>query len=151
MNREQLDTIRAGSGFIATLDQSGGSTPKALKQYGIGKYAYVEEHEMSDRIHEMRTRIITSSAFHGDRIMGAILFENTMNRGIEGQGTAEYLWSIKEVDPFLKADKGLLAEADGAQLMKPIPELDCVLARARQKGIFGTKMRSVVKHADDVG
>ncbi|MGH7500703.1 MAG: fructose bisphosphate aldolase [Longimicrobiales bacterium] len=151
MNREQYEQIRLGDGFIAALDQSGGSTPKALKLYGIGENAYANEQEMFDRIHEMRTRIITSRAFDGDRIMGAILFENTIDREIEGRGTAEYLWSVKRVVPFLKVDKGLAAEADGVQLMKPIPDLDELLALARQKGVFGTKMRSVVKRADAAG
>jgi fructose-bisphosphate aldolase class I len=151
MNREQFEKVRAGDGFIAALDQSGGSTPKALKLYGIGEDAYANEQEMFDRIHEMRARIITSPAFDGERIMGAILFENTMDREIEGRGTADYLWSVKRVVPFLKVDRGLNAEADGVQLMKPIPHLDRLLARAREKGVFGTKMRSVVKRADAAG
>ncbi|HUG39255.1 MAG TPA: fructose bisphosphate aldolase [Longimicrobiales bacterium] len=151
MDREQLDKIRGGDGFIAALDQSGGSTPKALKLYGIGEDAYGNEPEMFDRIHEMRTRIITSPAFDGDRILGAILFENTMDREIEGRGTADYLWSVKGVVPFLKVDQGLASEADGVQVMKPIPGLDGLLARARQKGVFGTKMRSVIKRADEAG
>ncbi|MGH7481953.1 MAG: fructose bisphosphate aldolase [Longimicrobiales bacterium] len=151
MNDEQLEKIREGDGFIAALDQSGGSTPKALKAYGVGEDAYADEVEMFDRIHEMRTRIITSPAFDGDRLIGAILFENTMDREIDGRGTAEYLWSIKRVVPFLKVDKGLAAEADGVQVMKPIPGLDALLARAVDKGVFGTKMRSVVKRADETG
>ena len=151
MNQEQLDKIRTGDGFIAALDQSGGSTPKALQLYGVGEDAYANETEMYDRIHEMRTRIITSPAFDGDRIIGAILFENTMDREIEGRGTAEYLWSVKRVVPILKVDKGLAAEANGVQLMKPIPGLDGLLARARSKGVFGTKMRSVIKRADEAG
>jgi len=151
MNHEQYDKIHAGDGFIAALDQSGGSTPKALKLYGVGEDAYSNETEMYDRIHEMRTRIITSPAFGGDRIIGAILFENTMDREIEGKGTAEYLWSVKRVVPILKVDKGLAAEANGVQLMKPIPGLDGLLARAREKGVFGTKMRSVIKRADGAG
>src|SRR5690606_9317922 len=134
MNREQLEKIRLGDGFIAALDQSGGSTPKALRLYGIGEDAYANDQEMFDRIHEMRTRIITSPALDGDRIMGAIPFENTMDREIEGRGSAEYLWSVKRVVPFLKVDKGLAPEADGVQLMKPIPDLDSLLARAREKG-----------------
>jgi fructose-bisphosphate aldolase class I len=150
MNQEQYDKIRAGDGFIAALDQSGGSTPKALKLYGVGEDAYSNETEMYDRIHEMRTRIVTSPAFD-DRILGAILFENTMDRQIEGKGTAEYLWSAKRVVPFLKVDQGLAAEANGVQLMKPIPGLDGLLARARGLGVFGTKMRSVIKRADEVG
>jgi fructose-bisphosphate aldolase, class I len=151
MNREQYDKIREGDGFIAALDQSGGSTPKALKLYGIGEGAYRNEAEMFDRIHEMRTRIITSPAFDGDRIMGAILFENTMDREIEGRGTSEYLWTEKRVVPFLKVDKGLAEESDGVQLMKPMPGLDGLLTRARQKGVFGTKMRSVIKLANGKG
>ncbi len=151
MNREQFEKIREGDGFIAALDQSGGSTPKALKAYGVGEDAYAGEKEMFDRIHEMRTRIITSPAFDGDRIIGAILFEDTMNREIEGRGTAEYLWSEKGVVPFLKVDKGLAGEADGVQLMKPIPGLDRLLSRATEKGVFGTKMRSVIKRADEAG
>jgi fructose-bisphosphate aldolase class I len=151
MNQQQLEKVRLGDGFIAALDQSGGSTPKALKLYGIGEDAYANEKEMFERIHEMRTRIITSPAFDGDRIMGAILFENTMDREIEGRGSADYLWSVKRVVPFLKVDKGLAAEADGVQLMKPIPDLDDLLARARQKGVFGTKMRSVIKRANEKG
>jgi fructose-bisphosphate aldolase, class I len=151
MNREQLEKVRAGDGFIAALDQSGGSTPKALKAYGVGEDEYGNEEEMYDRIHEMRTRIITSPAFDGDRIMGAILFENTMDREIEGRGTAEFLWSEKRVVPFLKVDKGLAEEADGVQLMKPIGGLDGLLSRAREKGVFGTKMRSVIKRADRKG
>jgi fructose-bisphosphate aldolase, class I len=151
MNQEQFGKIRRGDGFIAALDQSGGSTPKALRLYGIGEDAYAGEAQMFDRIHEMRTRIITSPAFEGDRIIGAILFENTMDREIEGRGSAEYLWSAKRVVPFLKVDKGLAAEANGVQLMKPMPELDRLLDRAKEKGIFGTKMRSVVKLADPAG
>jgi fructose-bisphosphate aldolase, class I len=151
MNQEQFGKIRRGDGFIAALDQSGGSTPKALRLYGIGEDAYAGEAEMFDRIHEMRTRIITSPAFDGNRIIGAILFENTMDREIEGRGSAEYLWSAKRVVPFLKVDKGLAAEANGVQLMKPMPELDRLLDRAKEKGIFGTKMRSVVKLADPAG
>ena len=151
MNREQFDKIRAGDGFIAALDQSGGSTPKALRLYGVGEDAYANEAEMFDRIHEMRTRIITSPSFDGDRIIGAILFEVTMDREIEGRGTAEYLWSVKQVVPFLKVDKGLAAEADGVQVMKPMPDLDALLARAKEKGVFGTKMRSVVKRANKAG
>jgi fructose-bisphosphate aldolase, class I len=151
MNREQAERIRRGNGFIAALDQSGGSTPKALKLYGVGEDAYSGEAEMYDRIHEMRTRIITSPAFTGDRIIGAILFENTMDREIEGRGTAAYLWSVKQVVPFLKVDQGLASEAQGVQLMKPMPGLDALLGRAREKGVFGTKMRSVIKLADEAG
>jgi fructose-bisphosphate aldolase class I len=151
MNREQYEKVRAAEGFIAALDQSGGSTPKALKLYGIPENAYSGEKEMYDRIHDMRTRIVTSPAFDGDRIMGAILFEDTMNRDIEGRGSADYLWSVKRVVPFLKVDKGLLPEADGVQLMKPIPNLDTLLQRAREKGVFGTKMRSVIQRANEPG
>ena len=151
MNNEQREKIRQGDGFIAALDQSGGSTPKALKAYGVGEDAYSNETEMFDRIHEMRTRIITSPAFDGDRVIGAILFENTMDRDIEGRGTAEYLWSEKRIVPFLKVDKGLAAEADGVQLMKPMPNLDALLARAVKRGVFGTKMRSVISRANRKG
>jgi fructose-bisphosphate aldolase, class I len=151
MNKEQFEKIRRGDGFIAALDQSGGSTPKALRLYGIGEDTYADEAQMFDRIHEMRTRIITSPAFDGDRIIGAILFENTMDREIEGRGSAEYLWSAKRVVPFLKVDKGLAPEANGVQLMKPMPDLDRLLDRGKEKGIFGTKMRSVVKLADPAG
>jgi fructose-bisphosphate aldolase, class I len=150
MNRDQLERIREGDGFIAALDQSGGSTPKALKLYGVGEDAYSGESEMFDRIHEMRSRIIRSPAFD-ERIMGAILFENTMDREIDGRGTAEYLWSEKRVVPFLKIDKGLEGESDGVQLMKPMPGLDQLLQRAVGKGIFGTKERSVIKRADRAG
>jgi fructose-bisphosphate aldolase, class I len=151
MNEWQLNRIREGNGFIAALDQSGGSTPKTLKLYGVGEDAYGNEQEMYDRIHEMRTRIVTSPAFDGERIVGAILFENTMDREIEGRGSAEYLWEVKRVVPFLKVDKGLEDEADGVQLMKPIGGLDALLARARDKGVFGTKMRSVIKRANRKG
>lgn len=151
MNREQFEKIRLGDGFIAALDQSGGSTPKALKLYGVGEGAYTNGQEMFRPHPQDAPRIITSPTFDGDRIMGAILFENTMDREIEGRGAAEYLWSVKRVVPFLKVDKGPAAEADGVQLMKPIPDLDQLLARAREKGVFGTKMRSVVKRADPAG
>ena len=144
MNREQLDHMGNGKGFIAALDQSGGSTPKALKLYGLDESSYANEAEMFDRIHEMRSRIITSPAFNGDRILGAILFDMTMERQIDGIGTAEYLWTKKHVVPFLKVDNGLAAEANGAQVMKPIPELADRLARAKGHGVFGTKMRSVI-------
>jgi fructose-bisphosphate aldolase, class I len=150
VNQEMLQKVRAGDGFIAALDQSGGSTPKALQAYGVGDDAYSNETEMYDRIHEMRTRIITSPAFD-DRILGAILFENTMDREIEGRSTPDYLWSQKRVVPILKVDKGLAAEENGVQLMKPIGGLDALLARAREKGVFGTKMRSVIKRADRTG
>jgi fructose-bisphosphate aldolase class I len=151
MNQEQLKRIAEGQGFIAALDQSGGSTPKALRMYGVGEDAYSGEDEMFDRIHEMRTRIVTSPSFDGDRIVGAILFEQTMDREIEGRHSADYLWSVKRVVPFLKVDKGLAEEADGVQMMKPIPVLDDLIARAREKDVFGTKMRSVVKHAGTDG
>lgn len=150
MNQEMFEKVRAGDGFIAALDQSGGSTPKALKGYGVGEDAYSNETEMYDRIHEMRTRVITSPAFD-ERILGAILFENTMDRDIEGRGTAEYLWGQKRIVPFLKIDKGLAAEENGVQLMKPIGGLDALLARGRDKGVFGTKERSVIKRADRKG
>ena len=151
MNREQYEKIRRGDGFIAALDQSGGSTPKALEAYGVGRDAYGNEAEMFDRIHEMRTRIIKSPAFEGARILGAILFENTMDREIDGRGTADYLWTVKRVVPFLKVDRGLEKEADGVQIMKPIPGLDELLERARRKGVFGTKMRSVIHRGDRTG
>jgi len=151
MNSEQLEKIRQGNGFIAALDQSGGSTPKALKLYGIGEDGYSGESEMFDRIHDMRSRIITSPSFTGDRIVGAILFEQTMDRQIEGRDTGDYLWSVKQVVPFLKVDKGLQDAADGVQLMKPIGDLDDLLARANAKAMFGTKMRSVIKVADQAG
>ena len=151
MNTEQLKKIEAGNGFIAALDQSGGSTPKALKLYGVDESAYTNDSEMFDRMHEMRTRIITSPAFTGDRILGAILFEMTMDRTIQGKGSAEYLWQDKNVVPFVKVDKGLAAEADGAQVMKPMPELGALLTRAKTHDVFGTKMRSVIKLANAAG
>jgi len=151
MNDEQLAKVRNAPGFVAALDQSGGSTPKALGLYGISEDAYSNEDEMFDLIHEMRTRIITSPSFDGDRILGAILFEMTMDRDIEGLGSAEYLWKIKNVVPFLKVDKGLAEESDGVQLMKPMPGLEPLLARAVTKGVFGTKMRSVIKLANPAG
>lgn len=151
MNDEQLQKMRSGHGFIAALDQSGGSTPKALRLYGLDETAYSGDEQMFDRIHEMRSRIITSPAFNGDRILGAILFEKTMEGEIEGKGAAEYLWERKTVVPFLKVDKGLADEADGAQVMKPIPDLGSLLVRAKAHGVFGTKMRSVIKLADESG
>jgi len=151
MNNEQLAKIRSGAGFVAALDQSGGSTPKALRLYGIPEDAYSNEAEMFDLIHKMRTRIITSPSFGGDRILGAILFEMTMDRDIEGMGSAEYLWKVKQVVPFLKVDQGLAQEVDGAQVMKPMPDLDALLKRATAKGVFGTKMRSVIKLANPAG
>ena len=151
MNNEQLAKIRSGAGFVAALDQSGGSTPKALRLYGVPEDAYSNEAEMFDLIHKMRTRIITSPSFGGDRILGAILFEMTMDRDIEGMGSAEYLWKVKQVVPFLKVDQGLAQEVDGAQVMKPMPDLDALLKRATAKGVFGTKMRSVIKLANPAG
>ena len=148
---QQKAKFRNQPGFIAALDQSGGSTPKALKLYGIAESEYSGDAQMMDLIHAMRARIITSPAFNGDRILAAILFENTMDREIEGRPTAEYLWKVKRVVPILKVDKGLEAEANGVQLMKPMPVLDKLLTRAKAKGIFGTKMRSVIKQADPAG
>ena len=145
MNDEQFKKVQSGMGFIAALDQSGGSTPEALRLYGIEEDAYSGDEEMFDLVHQMRTRIITSPSFDGDRILGAILFENTMDREIDGRPTADYLWNVKRVVPFLKVDKGLAPEEDGAQVMKPIGNLDDLLARARDNGVFGTKMRSVIK------
>ena len=142
---EQLDIIGARPGFIAALDQSGGSTPKALGLYGVEESAWSNEAEMFDLVHAMRTRIMTSPAFNAERILGAILFENTMDREVEGLGTAAYLWQEKRIVPFLKVDKGLAEERDSAQVMKPMPDLDALLDRAKAKGIFGTKMRSVIK------
>jgi fructose-bisphosphate aldolase class I len=149
---DQLEKIRTEPGFIAALDQSGGSTPKALQNYGVEADAYANDDEMFDLVHAMRTRIMTSPAFHGSRIMAAILFENTMDRDVEGQSTADYLWNVKRVVPILKVDKGLADESNGAQVMKPMPDLDALLQKARQKNIFGTKMRSVIKtdNADGV-
>ena len=148
---EQLEKIRTAPGFIAALDQSGGSTPKALGLYGVTPDAWSNDDEMFDVVHQMRTRIMTSPSFNGDRILGAILFENTMDREVEGQSTASYLWKVKHVVPFLKVDKGLADEVDGAQLMKPNPGLDDLLAKANAAGIFGTKMRSVIKQANEAG
>jgi fructose-bisphosphate aldolase, class I len=149
--QEKLNKIKNKPGFIAALDQSGGSTPKALANYGIDSGAYTNDAEMFDLVHAMRVRIMTSPAFNGDRIMGAILFKNTMDREVEGKSTADYLWDVKHVVPFLKVDKGLAGEKNGAQIMKPIPGLDELLQRARQKNIFGTKMRSVIKTANPDG
>ncbi len=147
----QLDKITNRPGFIAALDQSGGSTPKALRLYGIPESEYSSEEQMFDLVHQMRTRIMTSPAFNGDRILGAILFEMTMDREVEGKPTAQYLWQEKQIVPFLKVDKGLADEDDGVQIMKPMPELDDLLARAKNHGIFGTKMRSVIKLASASG
>jgi fructose-bisphosphate aldolase, class I len=151
MDQAQFDKVKRGDGFIAALDQSGGSSPKALQAYGVDDDAYSTDDEMFELIHQMRTRIITSPAFTGDRVVGAILFEDTMDRQIEGNGSADFLWNVKGVVPFLKVDKGLADEADGVQLMKPIGGLDELLARAVSHGVFGTKMRSVVKLADHAG
>ena len=150
-NPQQLERMRNGRGFIAALDQSGGSTPKALALYGISESEYSGDAQMFDLIHAMRTRMIKSPAFSGDRVLGAILFEGTMDRDIDGLGSAQYLWEKKQVIPFLKIDKGLADESNGVQVMKPMPELDALLTRAVAKGIFGTKMRSVIKLANRDG
>jgi len=151
LNEQQLQKMKSHPGFIAALDQSGGSTPKALALYGIKEGAWSNEGEMFAIVHQMRTRMITRPAFNGERLIGAILFENTMDRDIEGEPTADYLWNVKRVVPFLKVDKGLGAEKDGVQLMKPIPGLAELLKKAKSKRIFGTKMRSVIKHANAAG
>jgi len=151
VNQQQLTQMRTGKGFIAALDQSGGSTPKALKLYGVDETAYSNEDEMFDVIHAMRSRMVMSPAFTGERVLAAILFEGTMDRTIDGVGSAEYLWSRKQVIAILKVDKGLADEVGGVQLMKPMPELDALLAKARTNGIFGTKMRSVIKIANAKG
>ena len=151
INAQQLTRMGTASGFIAALDQSGGSTPKALGLYGIGPDAWSGEAEMFDIVHAMRTRIVTSPSFTGQRILGAILFENTMNRDVAGRPAPTYLWEEKNVVPFLKVDKGLAAEEDGVQVMKPMPELDALLQAGKAKGIFGTKMRSVIKRASASG
>jgi len=151
LNEQQLQKMKSHPGFIAALDQSGGSTPKALALYGIKEGAWSNEDEMFAIVHQMRTRMITRPAFNGERLIGAILFENTMDRDIEGVPTADYLWNVKRVVPFLKVDKGLGAEKDGVQLMKPIPGLAELLKKAKSKRIFGTKMRSVIKHANAAG
>ena len=148
---KQLQKMKTQPGFIAALDQSGGSTPKALGLYGVTEDAWSNDDEMFAVVHEMRTRIMTSPAFNGDRILGAILFENTMDREVEGQPTARFLWNEKKVVPFLKVDKGLADVEDGAQIMNPMPELGALLAKARANGIFGTKMRSVIKEANAAG
>ncbi|BBM51696.1 fructose-1,6-bisphosphate aldolase [Leptotrichia trevisanii] len=149
--KERLEKMRNGKGFIAALDQSGGSTPKALKLYGIDENEYSNDAEMFDLIHKMRTRIIKSSAFNDTKILGAILFEQTMDRKIDGKYTADFLWEEKKVLPFLKVDKGLEELEDGVQTMKPMPELDDLLKRANERHIFGTKMRSVIKKASPAG
>jgi fructose-bisphosphate aldolase, class I len=148
VNNEQLQKVKTLPGFIAALDQSGGSTPHALTLYGIKEHSWADDDEMFDLVHQMRTRVITSPSFTGERILAAILFEDTMDRDIEGQPAADYLWNVKRVVPFLKVDKGIEAETDGVQLMKPMPELAALLEKARSKRIFGTKMRSVIKHAN---
>jgi fructose-bisphosphate aldolase class I len=151
MNNEMLQQMKSGKGFIAALDQSGGSTPKALALYGVTESAYSNEAEMFDRMHEMRSRLIKSPVFNGDRVIGAILFEMTMERTIDGLGSAEYLWTKKRVVPFLKVDNGLAEEANDVQLMKPIPELGARIAAANKHGVFGTKMRSVINLANSSG
>ncbi len=151
MNTEQFDKIKSGQGFIAALDQSRGSTPSALKLYGVKESAYSSDTEMFDLIHTMRSRIITSPSFTGERILGSILFEMTMDRQIEGKGSAEYLWEEKGIVPFLKVDQGLADEVDDAQVMKPIPGLDELLAKAKSHGVFGTKMRSNIRLANKSG
>ena len=151
LNEQQLEKMKSHGGFIAALDQSGGSTPKALALYGIKEDTWKTEDEMFAIVHEMRTRMITSPAFNGERIIGAILFENTMDRDIHGQPAANYLWNVKGVVPFLKVDKGLDAEKEGVQLMKPMPALAALLEKAKSKRIFGTKMRSVIKQANAAG
>jgi fructose-bisphosphate aldolase class I len=151
MNNEMFQQIKSGKGFIAALDQSGGSTPKVLGLYGVTESAYSNEAEMFDRMHEMRSRLIKSPVFNGDRVIGAILFEMTMERTIDGIGSAEYLWTKKKVVPFLKVDNGLADEANDVQLMKPIPELGARIAAANKHGVFGTKMRSVINMANPAG
>ena len=151
MNQKQLDRMQKEPGFIAALDQSGGSTPKALKAYGIPKTRYRNDDQMFDLVHEMRTRIMTSPSFTSDKILAAILFENTMDRKVEDQYTADYLWNVKGIIPILKVDKGLAEEKDGVQLMKPMPQLDDLLKRAAKRHIFGTKMRSVIHSANKAG
>jgi fructose-bisphosphate aldolase, class I len=151
MNPQQFEKVRSANGFIAALDQSGGSTPKALSLYGIEPQRYSGDQQMFELMHQMRARIITSPAFDGRRILGVILFEQTMDREIEGRGSADYLWSVKQIVPFVKVDKGLAGEANGVQMMKAMPDLQALLARAKGKGVFGTKMRSVVKRADASG
>jgi fructose-bisphosphate aldolase class I len=150
-NAEQLQKMKTQPGFIAALDQSGGSTPNALRVYGIKETAWANEEQMFGLVHQMRTRIMTSPVFAGDRILGAILFENTIDRNIEGKPTADYLWNVKRVVPFLKVDKGLAAESRGVQLLKPIPDLATLLDKASAKRIFGTKMRSFIKQASGAG
>ena len=148
---QQLNKMRSNPGFVAALDQSGGSTPGALRLYGVKEDAWSNDDEMFAIVHQMRSRIMTSPSFTGERILAAILFEDTMDREIEGQPTADYLWNVKQVVPILKVDKGLAEEADGVQLMKPMPDLGALLQKAKSKGIFGTKMRSVIKQANATG
>jgi fructose-bisphosphate aldolase, class I len=148
---EQMQKMKTQPGFVAALDQSGGSTPHALALYGIKDHAWKDDDEMFELVHRMRTRVITSPSFTGERILGAILFEDTMDRDVEGQPTADYLWNVKRVVPFLKVDKGLQPEKDGVQLLKPMPELAALLDKARTKHIFGTKMRSVIQRANPAG
>lgn len=148
---DMLEKIRSQNGFIAALDQSGGSTPKALRLYGVMESEYQGDEEMYVKVHDMRTRIVTSKVFDGTRVLGAILFENTLDRSIEGKPSAEYLWQVKQVVPFLKVDKGLADEVNGTQLLKPISNLDSLLAKANQQNVFGTKMRSVIKLANEQG
>jgi len=150
-HEQQQQHMRTHPGFIAALDQSGGSTPNALRLYGINESEWSNEKEMFDLVHRMRARLITSPSFTGERIIAAILFENTMDKDIEGRPTADYLWKVKQVVPFLKVDKGLAPEKDGVQLMKPMPDLEVLLDKANKKGIFGTKMRSVIKEANGAG
>ena len=151
MNKKQLEQIKSKDGFIAALDQSGGSTPKALAAYGVVEDSYTNDEEMFDAVHEMRTRIISAPAFNSESIIGAILFEQTMDRDIEGKKTADYLWEEKGVVPFVKVDKGLAEEENGVQMMNPYPELDQLLERANERNVFGTKMRSVIKEANEEG
>ena len=151
MNAIQLKQMTSAKGFIAALDQSGGSTPKALKQYGVSENAWTTEEEMFQLVHQMRTRVIKAPAFKGDRIIASILFENTMNRKIDDKYTADYLWEVKKVVPILKIDKGLADLENGVQVMKPMPELDDLLEQAQERHIFGTKMRSVIKEANEDG
>jgi fructose-bisphosphate aldolase class I len=151
MNQQMFEQVKAGKGFIAALDQSGGSTPKALKLYGVEESEYSGEAAMFDLIHQMRSRLIKSKVFTGDRIVGAILFEMTMERQIDGIGSAEYLWNKKKIVPFLKIDNGLAAESNDVQIMKPIPELTSRIAAANKHGVFGTKMRSVINLANAAG
>jgi fructose-bisphosphate aldolase, class I len=150
-NFEQMQKMKTQAGFVAALDQSGGSTPHALALYGIKDHAWKDDDEMFELVHQMRTRVITSPAFTGDRILGAILFEDTVDRDVEGQPTADYLWNVKRVVPFLKIDKGLQPEENGVQIMKPMPELAAILDKGNAKHIFGTKMRSVIHRADPAG